>query len=149
MQEIDMKKLFVSVFASLVVLFGFAGSVQATPLSVSPSILSVVEAAPVDVIEQLKTQVLPQLQSILTPEQQQQLESAIVDGTPNLRKALQSLMLTPDQKAKLAGVFKTLPKKEIFASMTPEQKKQLFMSKKDLFMPTAEEIAGYKAMKGK
>jgi Spy/CpxP family protein refolding chaperone len=140
-----MRGFFASILVGLIVLFGFVGVAQAKPLTV----LSAVEAAPTDVLEQLKTQVLPQIQAILTPEQQKQLESAIVDGKPSLPKAIKSLALTPDQKAKMAGIFKTLPKQEIFTSMTSEQKQQLFMSKKDLFMPSAEEIAGYKSMKGK
>jgi hypothetical protein len=33
-----------------------------------------------------------------------------------------------------------MPKDEILATLTPAQRKQLFMKKKELFMPTLEEI---------
>jgi hypothetical protein len=38
------------------------------------------------------------------------------------------------------AVFKAIPKKDIFATLTPAQKKQLFLKNKQLFIPTAEEI---------
>jgi hypothetical protein len=46
--------------------------------------------------------------------------------------------------------MKAVPTQELFAALTPEQKKEVFMKKKELFMPTADEIvekieAGMKA----
>ena len=61
------------------------------------------------------------------------------EGTA-FRKAFKSLTLTPEQKTQLKAVFKDLPKKDAFASLTPEQKKELFLKKKQMFMPTPEEI---------
>lgn len=82
-----------------------------------------------EIIEQLKTQ----LETILTPEQREKFQSAIVEGT-SARKAFKTPSLSPDQKSKLATSFKSLPKKDIFTSMTPEEKKQFFLSKKAFFL---------------
>jgi hypothetical protein len=133
-----MKRFFVSILVSLIIIFGATNWVQ-----VSPSIAATLTAVEtgVDAIEQLKTTILPQIQNILTPEQQKQLETAVVSDKGSIRKAFKSLMLTPDQKTKLATVFKSLPKKEIFTSMTPAQKRQFFMTKKEIFLPTPEEVA--------
>lgn len=145
-----MKRILISSFACIMVLLNLvvAGAAQAQPLSaISFSVPNVALTGQNDVLEQLKKDVLPQLESILTPEQRQQFKTAVADGT-SFRKAFKSLSLNPDQKAKLGTLFKSLPKKDIFTSLTPEQKKQLFMNKKELFMPTPEEIAGYKAKRG-
>ena len=133
-----MKRFFVSILVSLIIGFGTTNWVQ-----ISPSIAATTTAVEtgVDAIEQLKTTILPQIQNILTPEQQKQLETALVSDKGSIRKAFKSLMLTPDRKNKLAAVFKSLPKKEIFTSMTPAQKRQFFMTKKEIFLPTSEEIA--------
>jgi hypothetical protein len=143
-----MKGIFASILVSLVVLLSFASVTQAQPLSTISSIVFAVEPVQEDVMEQLKTQVLPQIQSILNPEQQKQLETAIVESKTSMRKALKSLTLTPGQKTQLATVFKTLPKKEIFTAMTPAQKQEFFMKKKAFFKPTPEEIAEYKTKQG-
>lgn len=139
-----MKHLFVSTFACLTVILNllFASPAQAQPLvMVSFPGLPVAEAteSAVDFIKKLEAEVLPQLESILTPEQRDQFKSAIADGT-SFRKAFKSLTLTPDQKTQLGALLKSLPKKDAFASLTPAQKKQLFMKKKELFMPTPEEL---------
>ena len=133
-----MKRFFVSILVSLIIMFGTTNWVQ-----ISPSIAATTTAVEtgVDAIEQLKTTILPQIQNILTPEQQKQLETALVSDKGSIRKAFKSLMLTPDRKNQLAAVFKSLPKKEIFTSMTPAQKRQFFMTKKEIFLPTSEEIA--------
>ncbi|MBF2003600.1 MAG: hypothetical protein IGS38_23120 [Synechococcales cyanobacterium M58_A2018_015] len=94
-----------------------------------------------DFLNQLETKILPQLENILTPEQKQQLQAALSEGGLNLRKIVQSLSLTPDQKDQLSAVFKSLPKDDLFADLTPEQKRQFFLQKKQYFMPTAEEIS--------
>ncbi|MGV0027613.1 hypothetical protein [Phormidesmis priestleyi] len=66
-----------------------------------------------------------------------------------MRKALKSLTLSPQQKTQLATVFESLPKKEIFAAMTPEQKQAFFAKKQEFFKPTPEEIAEYQSKKAK
>ena len=139
-----MKRFFVSILVSLIVVFTATNWAQASPSIAATTTVPAVEKG-VDAIEQLKTTILPQIQNILTPEQQQQLETAIVGDKISIRKAFKSLMLTPDQKTKLAAVFKSLPKKEIFTSMTPAQKRQFFMTKKEIFLPTPEEIAKSKS----
>ena len=40
----------------------------------------------------------------------------------------------------MSAVFKAIPKKDIFTTLTPAQKKQLFLKNKQLFIPTPEEI---------
>jgi hypothetical protein len=140
-----MKRFFMSILASLIVLFSYANFAQANPLIASSSIVATVEPVQDDPMAQLKTKVLPQIQKILTPAQQEQLEAALVDGKVGIRKAFKSLTLTPTQKAQIATVFKSLPKKELFTSMTPAQKREFFMKKKEMFAPTPEEIAGYKS----
>lgn len=147
-----MKRLLMSIFACLIVLLNLvvASTAQAQSLIAASSISSatVEQTKPQeDIIEKVKTQFLPQIESILTPEQSVQLESAVVEEKTSLRKAFKSIMLTPDQKTKLATVFKSLPKKDFFASLTPEEKKQFFMKKKEMFMPAADEIADFKAKK--
>lgn len=138
-----MKRLLMSIFACLIVLLSLvvASTAQAQSLiaASSPSSATVEQTKPKEeLMQQLKTQLLPQLETILTPEQSEQFESAMVEGKTSLRKAFKSIMLTPDQKSKLATVLKSLPKKDFFASLTPEEKKQFFMKKKEMFMPTAD-----------
>ena len=140
-----MKQLLVSIFLSTMVLLNLVvvDIAQAQPLNATMFLgLETVETTkPGEVIEQLKTQ----LETILTPEQREKFQSAIVDNKASARKAFKSLSLTPEQKSKLVTSFKSLPKKDIFTSMTPEEKKQFFMSKKEFFQPTPEEIAEFKA----
>ncbi len=93
-----------------------------------------------DLFEQLHDEFLPKLEEVLYPEQREQF-SKLVGGGSSFRKAFKSLTLTPEQKMKLKGVLMGLPKKDAFASLTPEQKKQLVMKTKDLFKPTPAEIA--------
>lgn len=133
-----MKRFFVFILVSLIAIFAATTWVQASPAIAATTTAPAVETE-IDPIEQLKTTILPQIQNILTPEQQKQLETAVLTDKGSIRKAFKSLMLTPEQKTQLAAVFKSLPKKEIFTSMTPAQKRQFFMTKKDIFLPTAEE----------
>lgn len=142
-----MKRFFLPILASLVVFLGFTNIVQAQPLSNVSSIMLAVELQK-DAMAQLKEKMLPQIQNMLTAEQEDQLETAMTSGKISMRKAFKSLSLTTAQKKQLATVFKTLPKKELFSSMTPEQKREFFMKKKELFIPTPEEIAEYKVQKG-
>jgi hypothetical protein len=134
-----MKRFFLGILVSLIVVFSATNLVIGSPAIAATATTPVVETG-VDAIEQLKTTILPQIQNILTPEQQKQLETAVISDKGSIRKAFKSLMLTPDQKTKLAGVFKSLPKKEIFTSMTPAQKRQFFMTKKEIFLPNPEDI---------
>lgn len=147
-----MKRLLVSIFACLIVLLNLvvASTAQAQSLTAaSPSATVEQSKAREEVTEKLKTQLLPELESILTPEQRDALESAVVEEKMSLRKAFKSMALSSDQKTKLAAVFKSLPKKDFLNSLTPEQKKEFFMKKKEMFIPTAEEIAEFKAKKEK
>lgn len=145
-------KRWMPIFVGLVLILSLvvSGTAQAQTLIADSSSKAAIEQAVSQekLITQLKDQLLPQIESILTPEQREQLEAAVAKKT-SLRKAFKSIMLTPEQKTKLAGVLKSLPKKDFFASMTPEQKKQFFTRKKEVFTPTAEDIAEYKSKQAK
>lgn len=93
-----------------------------------------------ELVHQLESQLVPQLETILTPEQRESFQQKIQEGS-SLRTAFKSMTLSPDQKSQLALAFKSLPKKDIFATLSPEQKKELFLKKKEMFIPTAEEIS--------
>lgn len=100
-------------------------------------------------MEKLESEYVPQIEAILFPDQREKFEKAIEDGY-SLRKAFKSMALTPEQKTELSATMKTLPTKELFAALTPEQKKEVFLKKKEMFIPTPEEIvekieAGMKA----
>ena len=146
-----MKRLLVSIFACLIVLLNLvvADTTQAQSLTASPPSATVDTKARQEVMEKLKSEFIPQLESVLTPEQRDELESAVVEEEMSLRKAFKSMALSSDQKIKLAAVFKSLPKKDFLNSLTPEQKKQFFMKKKEMFIPTADEIAEFKAKEEK
>ncbi len=146
-----MKRYLMILCATLVVLCNLlaGGTVQAASLSGVMATATPGQTVS-QTVEQLKNQLMPQIESILTTEQRDQLESIISNGETSIRKAFKSITLSPEQKTKLASLLKTLPKKnkDLLTSMTPEQKKQFFMKKKEMFMPTAEEIANYKASEG-
>ncbi|NJL47166.1 MAG: hypothetical protein HC929_06260 [Leptolyngbyaceae cyanobacterium SM2_5_2] len=100
-------------------------------------------------MEQLESQYIPQIEAILFPNQRESFEKAIQEGY-SFRKAFKSMALTSEQKSQLAVTMKAIPKQELFAALTPEQKKEVFMKKKEMFRPTPEEIvekieAGMKA----
>lgn len=90
-------------------------------------------------MKQLENKYLPEIEAVLFPRQREKFEQVIQDGY-SIRKAFREMYLTPEQKTELASVMKQIPKGAIFASLTPEQKKEIFMKKKEMFMPTAEEI---------
>lgn len=92
-----------------------------------------------DVLTQLQSDVMPQLEAILSPDQVEMFETEIASGT-SFRKTFKSLMLMPEQKAQLKSLFKSLPKRDTFASLTPMQKKKLFLEKKEAFAPSSDEI---------
>lgn len=89
--------------------------------------------------EHLETEIIPQLERIFNPTQKEQFKSAMMEGA-SFRKAFKAITLTPEQKTQLADLLKSLPKKDLLATLTPEQKKSFFLKKKEMFMPTAEEI---------
>lgn len=90
-------------------------------------------------MEKLESEYIPKIEAILFPEQREKFEKAIEDGF-SLRKAFKSMALTSEQKNELSATMKTLPTNSLFAALTPEQKKEVFLKKKELFMPTPEEI---------
>jgi hypothetical protein len=102
-----------------------------------------------ELMEKLESQYVPQIEAILFPDQREKFEQAIEEGY-SLRKAFKSMALTKEQKSELSAAMKSVPTQELFAVLTPEQKKEVFMKKKELFMPTPDEIvekieAGMKA----
>ncbi|MER3433582.1 MAG: hypothetical protein C4288_09140 [Leptolyngbya sp. ERB_1_1] len=125
-----MKRTLVSVFAGLIMVMSFA----VMPVAQAVPLFAAVEApaATVDPFAELKAKIVPELEKILTPEQRTQLEDAIANGT-SLKKAFKSVALTPEQKGKVGMMMKSVPK-DVFTSLTPEQKRDLFMQKKDFFM---------------
>ncbi|MBW4467739.1 MAG: hypothetical protein KME07_20115 [Pegethrix bostrychoides GSE-TBD4-15B] len=103
------------------------GSMQLTPEQ---------EAA----VNQLETEIIPQIEALLRPDQLAEFNLQVEDGK-SFRKAFKSLTLDPDQKKSLAGLIKSLPKSDAFATLTPDQKRAYFLSHKTLFKPTPDEIA--------
>ncbi len=129
-----MKRFMISVFVCAVFLFNLvvASPVQARPLiALSFPGFQKLELTEQQkgLLEKLEKEVLPQIESVLTPEQREQFKTSVAEGT-SLRKAFKSLVLTPAQKAKLGTLFKSLPTKDAFVTLTPEQKKQLFLKKR-------------------
>ncbi len=96
-------------------------------------------AASQDWLVQLENEIVPQIKDIFTPEQQVQFEDSIASGI-SFRKAFKSLTLTPSQKTQLKTLLASVSKKDALASLTPEQRQKFFMKKKELFMPTSDEI---------
>ena len=90
-------------------------------------------------MEALQSKYVPEIESILFPDQREKFEQAIQDGY-SLRKAFKTMALTAEQKTELAAAMKAVPMGDLFASLTPEQKKEVFMNKKEMFMPTPDEI---------
>ncbi|MFB2893367.1 hypothetical protein ACE1CI_10680 [Aerosakkonemataceae cyanobacterium BLCC-F50] len=149
-----MKRLLVSIIVGAIV---FLNLIVASPANASPSNMLGMPnfyladtSAPLtkDFITQLETEIIPQLEKIFTPEQKEQFQTEIANGK-TFRKAFKSLTLTLDQKMQLKTLLKSVSKKDAFASLTPEQKKQIFLKKKEMMMPTTEEItdkitAGFK-----
>lgn len=97
------------------------------------------EADTTSAFKQLKSEVIPRLSEILTPRQEEMLKESISDGE-SFRKTFRSLMLTPDQKQEIKSVINTIPRRDAFAALTPLEKKELFLKKKEAFMPSSEDI---------
>jgi hypothetical protein len=122
-----MKRTLIAIFACVVCLLGgfsFASSVQAAP--------TVINQVAADPFTELKSKIVPELEKILTPEQRTQFEDAVSSGT-SLKKAFKTITLTPEQKTKVGTMLKSVPK-DYFSSLTPEQKRDLFMQKGQYFM---------------
>lgn len=117
------------------------GSAQAAPFPFSLPWFQDIDltAEQQDLMQALQDKYVPEIEAVLFPEQREKFEAAIQNGS-SMRKAFRSMALTQEQKAELASVVKTIPKTSIFAVLTPEQKKEVFMKKKEMFVPTAEEI---------
>jgi len=128
-----MKRLFVPVLAWIAV-FGF---VLGSGAYASPT--DVLALPGKDLMTQLETEILPQIEEIFNPEQLEQFQANMTEGM-SFRKAFKSLTLTPEQKTQIKTILKSVSQKDALASLTPEQKKQIYMKKKELFMPTADEI---------
>ncbi len=150
-----MKRILVSAIACLAFCFAtltsassaHAGTVMPSsglllnlsPLYVTSYLASSAPPTQPDVLSQLKATVMPQLAEILTPEQLAMLETNISNGG-SFRKTFKTLMLTPAQKSEIKTLLSSVAQKGALASLTPDQKKELFMKKKEAFMPSSEEI---------
>lgn len=135
-----LKKLLVVLLCTLVSLI-FAvspASAMPFPFSLFDGIDLTTDQA--NLIEDLKSKYVPEIERALFPEQQKKFEKAIQEGH-SLRKAFRSMALTSDQKNELAAAIKKVPRGRLFAALTPEQKKEIFMNKKEAFIPTPDEIA--------
>lgn len=149
------KRILVSAIAGLALFFAtltsvssaYAGTVtpvsdllfKISPLYVTSYIATDAPPAKPDVLSQLKATVMPHLTEILTPEQLAMFETNI-SGGGSFRKTFKSLMLTPTQKGEIKTLLSSVTQKGALASLTPDQKKELFMKKKEAFMPFSEEI---------
>lgn len=142
-----MVRALVSILACAMVLLNFIHPdlAQAQPIpAISFPSFSVAETtisdAQKELYQKLEDEIIPKIAGVLSPIQRQKFETAIEQGA-SLRKAFKAITLTPDQKSQLGMMLSSLPKKDIFATLTPEQKKAMFMKKKELFIPTPQEIA--------
>lgn len=140
-----MKRFFVMLAACALITLSMVGTTgmaqaQTAVATLIPLLGAEAIAPPDDLLEQVKNQILPQFETILRPEQRDRLQTEIVEAKASLRKAFKKIALSSDQKTKLAMVLKSLPKKDVFASLTAEQKQELF-SKKAMFKPTPEDIS--------
>lgn len=140
------RRLILSMMVCVMLVFNLAVSaahaMAKSPWAFSAFYMADTAAAPTqDLMTQLETKILPELEKILLPDQIEQFQSKVANGS-SFRKAFKSLMLKPEQKAQLKALLSSMVKKDAFASLTPEQKKRLFMKKKELLKPTSEEITG-------
>ncbi|TVQ09406.1 MAG: hypothetical protein EA368_09385 [Leptolyngbya sp. DLM2.Bin27] len=137
-----LRKFLAVVLSALIAVTLVVSPAQAGPFSFSLPFFNEVDLTEdqAALMEELKSKYVPEIESILFPEQREKFEQAIQEGL-SLRKAFRQMALTPEQKTDLAAAMKSVPKGELFAALTPEQKKEVFMNKKEMFMPTPEEIA--------
>lgn len=145
-----MKRFLISIFLCLTLIWGLIPSsiAQAQPLQISQqSIIAIFgigenTITPQDeetLYEKLKNNFFPAVEKILTPEQRKLFRQAL-EEKGNIRKAFKTVPLTPEQKMQLSQTIKAMPKEEFLATLTPAQRKHLFQKKKELFMPSLEEI---------
>lgn len=147
-QIMNQKVLLQRLLVSLLVWLAAFGVVVIPPVAASPHpVLAMpplyladtpTQSGP-DLLKQLETEILPKLEQIFYPDQREQFQASVADGM-SFRKAFKSLMLTPEQKAQIRSVLQSVPKRDILASLTPDQKKQLFLKKREMFKPTAEDV---------
>jgi hypothetical protein len=147
-----MKRLLVLLVVCVAIAFnsiwvGAANATPITPLELSFPYLAETQAPSSDWLTQLEKEILPQLEQIFNPDQLEEFKRDITDGV-SFRKAFKSMTLTPDQKTQLKTLLSSVSKKDAFTSLTPEQKKQLFMKKKEMFKPTSNEITNKIKTKG-
>ena len=141
-----MKRPFLTLCLSVLMLLGLTWptSVNAAPIANAWHPFYLAETATVaspdtSAASLVETQILPKLESVLTPEQLDQFKTEMAKGQ-TFRAAFKALPITPEQKADLKTLFKSATNPDAFATLTPEQKQQLFLKKKAMFMPTSEEI---------
>jgi len=141
-----MKRMLLTVAVCTLMLMNLliGSSAQATPLSIPIPFFAGshdgVTSSTAEAMELLETDILPQIESILTPEQREQFTDSLADGK-SLRKAFKSMTLTPSQKTELATFLKSsLYGSQVLATLSPTDKKEFFLKKKEMFAPTPEEI---------
>jgi hypothetical protein len=144
MKRFLMTRFLVCLLVSVLVMSGLiADPAQARSLSGLGWMPQLAETATPELVQdalgKLESEILPKLENILSPEQREQFQAAIAEGG-SFRRTFKALNLTPEQKMQLGKLLKTLPKRDLFNSLSAEQKKQLFLKKKDLFAPTAAEF---------
>lgn len=140
-----MRRIWITVLACAVVVLNLVVASAAQAQAIAAFSLPTLQLADAtDEIQgwltQLESEVLPKLESILFPEQRERFKAAIAEGA-SLRKAFKSITLNPEQKSQIKDLLKELPSTDVFASLTPEQKKQLFTRKGEAFMPSSGEIS--------
>lgn len=139
-----MRRLWITIFACAMVVLNLviASAAQAQAIAAfSLPTLQLADASETqEWLAQLETEVLPKLESILFPDQRERFKAAIAEGA-SFRKAFKSVTLNPEQKSQIKELLKSIPSTDAFASLTPDQKRQLFMKKKESFVPSSEEIS--------
>lgn len=112
---------------------------RGSPTETDVSLAGVAAKPAADPLSRLKAEVVPGLMEVLTPRQEELFAADIANGI-SFRRTFRDLMLTSEQKHELKVVLNSVPERNLFASLTPVQKKELFLQKKDAFMPTSEDI---------
>lgn len=146
-----MKRLLVSICLCVMVFLSLipSRSAQAQPLQVRQPLIAISffglggkTITPDDedaIYNKLKNDFFPAVEKVLTPEQRTLFKTAL-EEKGSIRSAFKKVPLTSVQKGQLSVIFKSMPKDQILADLSPTQRKQLFLKKKELFKPTLEEI---------
>lgn len=140
MQYILTRSILAFCLSCIVILSSLLVASLAQAQTALPSFLA--QAAPQEPMQTLFSkldELLLKLGSILTEKQQEKFTAAITEGG-SFRKAFKALALSPDQKSQLSELLRSAPGRELLATLTPEEKKQLFMKKRELFAPSSAEI---------